>query len=1351
MSDMRRWFWSGWARVAISGAALGLMLLTSGDRARAAISIGINPLLVLKLQVRPNVIVVLDSSGSMNEDLTGNALGDDHTTSKMGQAKVVLNTFIANNQTAVSFQFGTYSQGSSTLTGSDRFLYTSTDPLAAPIQVNPGGSGISAGRLKRNQCLAVPAVPGSVCGDTQINVDGSPIHKVKTGRFFNGEVVRFLAGGTYCSTTAGTPTNPATLILQQTAGGACGGAATGAAVRFTFQGVEGGWAVGSSSFSCSGFFSLVNLQPCSNLDQISLIGPFLRPALDTLSTGNGSIAGYAEDVSFNLTSQPTVNGIRAGGFTPIAESIIDIKTYFNDYYNGGPLLPAGLTAIKNQNPKQRTFMIFVTDGDDTCQADQTSGGNVDLNALRAAHKAELLFRRIVPTDPASGVPSFLILLGNGADKRRGDTIAFGGSGMSIAPTGADNVPATRWSAFPTPAQINACTTCRPAFAADTAQDLADALTSVINQVVGQGEFSASAPIIGTVFELVVDPNLLDNVVVSPLNPTTRYSQRINILYQSVFDLPKWEGRLFAFRNDGSFQVVGTANTLGIWEAGQTLFDKVTTVMKNTNVGHGNDEFTFAELHGGASARAIGSAVIKRRIFTSNGNGTFSRTATGLNPNDPQFVASAATGSNVVALWPPNQTGVSSGIAPIDPAAGTAGPLDTALGISTLTYLQLQAQFGACLASTDAGFGPAPTACDVVANAALALNTARKEAREIILAWIAGAQIDKGTDGKPVRLPVATSEPNALLYSSRGWLLQDTVNSAVVVATPPLQFSPTQHVSEFVLYRDGRRNNDGQGIDELDLGFGLRNPDFDDLTPQTKLNLKPVMTVVYLGASDGVHAFRAGPECVSATDCTSGEQGSEELWSFVPYDQLSKIQDLMAGQITNPHIYMIGSSLRLASVFIPDSDGFDAGGAGSLAHFNGRWRTVLFFGRGPGGKYYTALDVTVPGRFTKTKALDTSPPWVMWSRGNPDTKDGTAAGANNNNATDRAFFADMGESWSIPAVGSVQRAFLGGVVCPVTTQEAEWRVFVGSGYGDTAVNPREGKRFYQLDAITGNVCQTSLLPNTATNTYAIENALVAGPSGYNPKAQDPPGSTTRDPIDFVTRIYQPDINGRIWRFSTESGGLLYDAGAAQPFGDSVALLKITNGTTGVASVFASAGNDDRVPDSAGPFRAYGVKDPLPETTYTPPPLGTLISGFPFNLDTVPPSAQRIRGTVQPATFFNESGKPRVFFAGTRFIPAGVGSCLSSFDTILFAVSGNTAGAVYDFTGDNVADLYTVLQGNRTTGITSGGGSVVLGESGALASAPTPTPNPSPTPTPGPPKPPTILSTNLRTNSPVCRTP
>lgn len=1400
MSEKRRLSVPWQLRSAVFGAACALLLLLSGDRARTAVISGIDPLEILKLQVRPNVLVVLDSSGSMRETLTAPPItvGDDHPRAKMHQAKAALNQFIQDNQTRVSFQFGIYnSAGYNNPAGtkynnanselymdpndSTRFVYTSEDAAAASHQVNPGGSENSNGKIRRVDCVDLPDVPGEDCDDdgndyTIMDIDGTIFYLVKSKRFFNGQTVFHTPTGGWCSTAAGTATNPPTVTLQEVDDCATP-ANQGTPVTFTFAGKAGDWRNPDSA--CDGFFNLVPLLPCNDLDQIATIGAYFNPSL-LMSADGLTIQGYADsgdadgdsldtgDFGLNgdhVTGQPTSNGIRAGGFTPIGNTFTDLKAIFNDMYNGGPLKPASLpTPIGSITPaalRPRTYVIFVTDGDDTCLPSGTSttsddgttgtGNPANQRALHAAYKAQLLYQRINATDPSSGVESFVILFGSGASKDRGDWIAYGGSGMVRATTSFST--SSRWATIPSASDVAACSTCRPAFSASNASQLSDALQEAISFSAGQGEFSTAPTIVATVFELVNSP-------ASAFDPDTRYSQRINILYQSTWDLPEWRGHLYAFRNDGTFLPAPGANSLGIWDAGQTLFDAVTVPLRTTpGDGAVVNQFTFAQLHGGATVADLSGAIIKRRIFTTSRNGVWPRPTSSDSYDNAYFDASDwASGSNVVALWPPNQAGLNgpeTGITEIDPAVGTAGPLDAAMGIASLSYLEMQA-LGAC----DGQAGSIPAACDIAANATLATDTARKETRQIALAWIAGAKVKiAASDGKPMR----SASDGSLLYQDRDWLMGDTVLSSVAVATPPLRFEPSQHISEFVLYRDGRRDADGQGVDEVELGFGLRNPDFDDENPESKTALKPVMTVVYHGANDMLYAFRAGPQCPPGFtgSCPGTQQGSEELYAFLPFDLLATPLAFVRsdGQVSSPHVYGIAAGMRLGTIFVPSQNGYILNGV----TFHGRWRTVLFFGRGPGGKYLTAIDVTAPGTFT-TPADKTNPPWVMWSRGNVDSQDGTVGGADNNNSTDRTAYAEMGQTWSIPAVGNVDPSLA--VACDDGSQP-EWRVWVGSGYGDDAV-PAEGKRFYMLDALSGNVCRSWVFPNDPNSTPITHNAIVAGPAGYNPRAQDPPGATVKDTIDRVTRVYVPDLHGRIWRYSTVSNlpGVLFNAGIDQPFAHGPALLKVS----GLPRVYIESGDDNRVPESEAPFRMYGLTDTLSETTFaTPGTLATLIPSFTIDFpcpaaggnaatgQTVAcplpgnPSVVPFRGTVQPATAFNDVSQPRVFYAGTRFNPAGSGgSCVSSFDTILFAVSGNTGGAVYDFSGDSTADLANLISGTRTTGISVVGGSAVVGDSGSLSNAPTPTPDPSPTPTPPPPMPAYVTQKNLKTNSPVCRT-
>jgi hypothetical protein len=121
---------------------------------------------------------------------------------------------------------------------------------------------------------------------------------------------------------------------------------------------------------------------------------------------------------------------------------------------------------------------------------------------------------------------------------------------------------------------------------------------------------------------------------------------------------------------------------------------------------------------------------------------------------------------------------------------------------------------------------------------------------------------------------------------------------------------------------------------------------------------------------------------------------------------------------------------------------------------------------------------------------------------------------------------------------------------------------------------------------------------------------------------------------------------------------------------------------------------------------------------------------------------------------------VFYAGNRFNPPGA-DCLSSFDVILFAAltdslaaGGYSAG--YDFTGDAVADLSYVIEGQKAGAISTVGGTLSVSLSGNLTSSPPPGggagvafPGPPATPPPTAPPSPPIDTVKLTPGTPVCR--
>ena len=482
-----------------------------------------------------------------------------------------------------------------------------------------------------------------------------------------------------------------------------------------------------------------------------------------------------------------------------------------------------------------------------------------------------------------------------------------------------------------------------------------------------------------------------------------------------------------------------------------------------------------------------------------------------------------------------------------------------------------------------------------------------------------------------------------------------------------------------------------------------------------------MSVVYHSTNQGLHAFRAGPCPVppagsgisAATIPCAGETGGEEMWAFVPHDLLYKLPSLIIPQTRATKQYLLASPVRFADVFIPGAGTF------SGTNFTGVWRTLLYFGRGQGGKYYTALDVTTPGPFTR-HSLETTDPIVVWSRGNPDTTLGLpcATGVPNVSAADCTKYMEMGETWSVPAMGYVDSGAYG----------TNFALFTGSGYSDVL---KEGKTFFVLNALNGNVIKTFDIADNGSvpaQVPALTNFLVASPVSYqeNAAGDSPAGfKFMGNPITVkTTKVYFPDLHGRIWRYATATPNtapqVLFTANVAsdgnQPFATAVSVQQNRKNPSlpGDILVYVEAGHDRRVvPDAAKPFKAYAIKD-----NGTP---GALIfsQNFPANY----------RGTVQPASAFAGSAVPPVpvvFYAAIKFNTG----CVPTFDSILFALKGETtvAGvpdAAFDLmsSGD---DAFIELAGAKIQAIrVSGEGSLVIDQGLSAQNVPPPPGIPVPT--------------------------
>ncbi len=485
-----------------------------------------------------------------------------------------------------------------------------------------------------------------------------------------------------------------------------------------------------------------------------------------------------------------------------------------------------------------------------------------------------------------------------------------------------------------------CETCEDAILAPDAKTLKDKLQAIIDRGASEGEFSASgggasASITDSVWEYVdrapAPPAGFGGVPSDPFgpkNPNNRYGALVPTRFLSTFTLPGFKGQLKAYQNQGDTNSDGIEEARMVWDAGATLNARLTSDMNtacplaSTYAPAKKGECVFAQLRGSKEYDEIegSSAGIKRRIFTTGKNGFYDLKV------DDLIKANA---KNRVALWPPQTADLTTAV---DPAAPGVGLFDVAMGLPTTAtpddFKALQKDYKACKGT------PLPAACEAPSDDATMVGQARKEARQMILAFMAGARVVLAADGNPARV-TGSAATNEILYTKKDWILAESTLATAAVVGPPLQSEPAKYLDEYVLYRDGPRDSSGFNPDnagtQIKMGFGLTNPDKDGTTPPSTTGagvadpraLKPVMTVVYVGANDGLHAFRAGPNCsptipVASVGCA--EKGGEELWSFVPFDQLSK---LSARLKNNPegranHTYMIARGLRFSDVFVRES-------------------------------------------------------------------------------------------------------------------------------------------------------------------------------------------------------------------------------------------------------------------------------------------------------------------------------------------------------------------------------------------------------------------------------------------------
>jgi hypothetical protein len=274
------------------------------------------------------------------------------------------------------------------------------------------------------------------------------------------------------------------------------------------------------------------------------------------------------------------------------------------------------------------------------------------------------------------------------------------------------------------------------------------------------------------------------------------------------------------------------------------------------------------------------------------------------------------------------------------------------------------------------------------------------------------------------------------------------------------------------------------------------------------------TMLWTGTSDGM---------LHGIDVFDGV----EIIALLPPTMLARQESLYQNYVADPlvspvgepryadsHIYGVSNSARYGDVWFEDT----------VTPANSTYKTVLFVTEGPGGTGVHAIDVThpYPGRDINGKN-GIEPPYESTDPNFPTTAG--AAGVEVLWTKDRTNIADLGYTWSMPAVGG--------------DSGKQWHLLLGGGW-DERLTTSDSPKSLRLDPTDGSVLGNQTL--TQQNGSALVRSQAFADSVIWQK-----NSPAFKQDNQVDEGVQADLNGRLWKVEASSWGasVLYDLGAANP--------------------------------------------------------------------------------------------------------------------------------------------------------------------------------------------------------------
>ncbi|MGV8039853.1 MAG: hypothetical protein AB2L07_07180 [Thermoanaerobaculaceae bacterium] len=278
-------------------------------------------------------------------------------------------------------------------------------------------------------------------------------------------------------------------------------------------------------------------------------------------------------------------------------------------------------------------------------------------------------------------------------------------------------------------------------------------------------------------------------------------------------------------------------------------------------------------------------------------------------------------------------------------------------------------------------------------------------------------------------------------------------------------------------------------------------------------------VFWVGSSDGLmHCFDLddGAEVLALLppDLLAMQVARYQRYQLAP-EKYPVGQDTLADN----HLYGVATSPRYADVFDSTANEF---------------RTIMYFGLGPGGKSLHAVDVTHPwwrdgngdgDRVDNEDRADpnfgfgsgkTGPPVkILWSR--------TGAVAPLGQTQIIPLLANLGQTWSIPAVGMS------------VNEPKKFHLVVGNGYIPWAEGTdNQSGLFFMLDPLTGNLHGDVTSANPVALSPQASGVLVRN-QGFAPSTIWDTSSTQFNPDNLVNEAIQPDLHGQLWLMRRQNDG------------------------------------------------------------------------------------------------------------------------------------------------------------------------------------------------------------------------